>query len=536
MSGQHQLEELARQEAYTNNQIFYICWDDTSILHLQMKDLVKDIKSVIQNQNIYSFNRREMAERYLQLSKIPTISEMFKKIKEKCKNDTLHIIIDEFVSECLDHNQADNLNAMFNTADWEPSCVLLLCQPLVREHTIISNSQEISIAVLSSYNRIDSMVPFTLSQHLRSTVSIYDFVKIATNTITSNVKNSIQHSENNRSNPAFEARNQPKEGLLQRLKRYVSIIFYSQRDRNSVAKSISQTYSPHNLNSDEESIHQTKSITNSKSDMEKDEPSFIAPIPLDELQVFGSSDNPNRTETRYSCITCNKVGHDIKGSKPKFIYFNSETTTTDNISKLFLILQSFVFHIKCDRLWFCKWREEFQLGRSILTLSHQNYTIYHPLSGYTLTDGDGNALEGIPQYYNLLTDNKGARGLEPRQAIVFIPSGNSKEQQSFLDVISRCTSELFIIYPYCFDVNDALLMPPVLHQLISEAICKDKIQECVAVGYEKDDTDDVVEQSFLDGKEYFYINHKSREYKKLNLLIEQLGPVDVSQNENYASP
>ena len=203
-----------------------------------MKDFVKDIKSTIQNQNIFSFNRSEMAERYLQLSKVPPISELFEKIKEKCKSAVVHIIIDEFVSESLDNNQADNLNAMFNNADWKPSCVLLLCQPLRREHTIISNSVEISTTELSAHDSIDSMEPFTLNQHLRSTISIYDFVKIATNTITSNVKNSIQHPEDNGSDPAFETRNQ--------------------FNRNSVPKSVPQTYSPPNRYSDEKSIPQTK--------------------------------------------------------------------------------------------------------------------------------------------------------------------------------------------------------------------------------------------------------------------------------------
>ena len=283
-------------------------------------------------------------------------------------------------------------------------------------------------------------------------------------------------------------------------------------------------------------FHRPKTVTYSESDMEKGKPSFIAPVHLDELQTFGSSDNPNRTETGYSCITCKKVGHGITGSKPKFICFNSETGATDYISKLILILKCLVLHINCDRVWLCKCSEEFQLSRSILTLSQQNYAIYHPLSGYNMTDGDGNALEEIPQGYNLLTDNKGARGLEPQQAIVFIPSGNSKEQQSFLELISRCTSELFIIYPHRFDINHPLLMPPVLHQVISEAICENKIQECVAVGYQKDDTVDVVQQSLRDRKQSFYINHNSGEYKNLNSLVKQLRLVDVFQNENYTSP
>ena len=207
----------------------------------------------------------------------------------------------------------------------------------------------------------------------------------------------------------------------------------------------------------------------------------------------------------------------------------------NRISALTLILKQYCFR-KSERLWLCKYSYEFNLCTNILKLLGYNYVNYHPLSGYKLFDEDGNVLDEIPQEWDVITDNKGARGLEPQQAIVFIPSENSMEQQSFLETISRCTYELIIIYPHYFDIKDPLLMPPVLHQVISEAICKDKIEECVVVGISKDDAYNVIQTSYVDKKRCLYINHESKEYKEIYSRAEHLKPADLCENEIHASP
>ena len=158
-----------------------------------MKKIVKEIKESFQNQNVHAYNRRELAEEYLQLAKIPPVSDLFKKIKIKCGNDVVHIIVDEFELQSLDNNQADNLDTMFNTADWKPSCVLLFPQPLERNHTIITDGKEISGSENCAYRRVLSMEKFTIEQHMRSTTTNFNFLKVATSIITTSVKNSISH-------------------------------------------------------------------------------------------------------------------------------------------------------------------------------------------------------------------------------------------------------------------------------------------------------------------------------------------------------
>ena len=492
------------------------------MIHLQMKNVVNDSIKSIQNQNFHSYNRIELAEKYLKLSKVPPISELFAKIKLKCGNDTAHIIIDEFNLESLDNLQADNLNEMFNKAEWEPSVIMILPQSLEKEHLVISQSIEVSRSETTAYRRINGMVTFTLSQHMRSTISNFNFNNISTVIIAAEVKNSINHSkpvilEDETSIETIEASNSTTLQTVMEHKPSVDV------QTNKI-------------------IGESATLKNDSlaplSENEKEEPSFLMPVNLDELQEYEtSSNNPNRTDTIYSCRKCNTVGHDVKGKKPKFIYFQQIIDDqNESISKLTMVLKKLLFFHNCKTLWLCKYSNEFKLCAKILKLLDQNFINYHPLSGYQLLDGEGNKLEELPLEYNVLTDNKGARGLECRKVVIFIPSAISNEQQTFLETISRCTSELFIVYSSTFNISFPALIPPVIHQIMSEAVRNDLIQECVISGCVEDDTDDAIIQSTVDGKECFHINHESREYKKLNGMVDQLNHVDVCANDSYASP
>ena len=416
-----QIQELINKDDNANVKIFYICYDVKTLHMTEMKHFVKSLK-IPSNVEVISKNISELCEDLKIFNKVPLISELIPVLVQvQQPGHIVHFVIDEFNCESLDSAEAKALKNLFTTSEnLQPSTVVLVAQSM--ENRRIYNSYDQKTINHESYKYEETgMEVIHLSKCIRNSRSVFMF------------NNSLQ-----------EALSQEK-----------NIFHHPVLPRSSEIKEIADTSRstdlkenvPTNAAHDSEEVMSARKLLQSIDGNKKQ---LKAPTTMEDLALSLTPDlcsSTVNTETSYKYQLCDDVWHNIDGSKPVLLAFESKPSHEEEyVTKLAISIEHLCFLKKSHALFLANTRKGRLTLEKVLYCLEKPFILYNSDSDWNIIDSyEKKKLEEMPKECNLITDYQGCRGLQAEQVVVFVDPDDQYHWPYLVESCSRSTNSLVLI-------------------------------------------------------------------------------------------
>ena len=483
-------KEIVRSICSTNKPrtlVYYICFDKHSLMDYHMRnDVTNDLMLSNQsNVHIIVINIVDIIEEY-GFDRVPSIKDLLNVLCEEKRNDydELHFVIDEVDGECITSEEASSLEDLFQNHDiLRDSIVVLLIQSMEKHRRFTGSNPK---SHDSNCFDIEGMQIFQLDRSLRNTVQINEVLKVAQFEIT-------------------KERNEYNHGTAQ-----------IKQDRK-IVKPTQVTEDIGFVSQDIGSVNQDVDVLAEKMDAARRVKSSVTTV----------------TNFIYNgkCFS----GHSIAGPKPLVVFLN-EPYTEDNIPFVTKVLAFFLkdvieSKIISPRVVICNDIHGLKLLERIFSLlKNVNFVTYAPwmLQKLATKKERDQVIRKITDGYVLLTDNKGFRGMEEEEVLIFLEKNEYYHRHYLPESISRATAKLSLIVVEK-PTDKSIDTLPTLRELLDENL--DKLVEKILLCTEEDpDNDNAIRE---EGASY-YVNISSDDFHELDFRMEHSSIVVPPGEDNVA--
>ncbi|XP_057298663.1 uncharacterized protein LOC130629467 isoform X2 [Hydractinia symbiolongicarpus] len=516
--------ELAYEYCKENSIIFYVIWDDKTLLKQDVFNYANrfNYKS---NVDVIVTDIVQLAKD-IEMPKVPTPLQLFKSLVEKHVGKQLHFILDEFNGEMLGIEEALSLKKYFETeARLEHSYIVVFPQSIEKHRSFVSHE---TITKHDKYKYEETGLKlYKLERAMRTSESIFQFLR-AFEQLASKGKTVIKL-------PVQEAQQTVNTSVVGTFWNILQKLF------SSLKQPVQQ---PHKLqqqaNQSQQQLlkqQQPKEITTPYRDfVEKNiDSNFEALIDIDRLATAIPDEHLSdvvRTETNFHFNSAAFIGHNIKGTKPLLIHpEEKKTEEKEFIPMLALVLQDICLHYNTKRLFIYNTYHQMTIFYRLLKLLNLNFFHYDESTEWKLLKSN----EEIPdllQYssYNILTTPEGSRGMEASECICLIENNDCTLKHLTLESMSRATQNLIIVSTSNIHLSKYLSTGHIIKELLREYLTEYIVTHSEELDSEKPYTKDSVD------KVTFNINTRSRRFEELLNNIEhidhpQAAPVTANVEE-----
>ena len=416
-----QIQELIKKDDKANVKIFYICYDVKTLHKRQMKDFVRSL-NIPRNVEVISKNILELCQDLKTFSNIPSISELLPVLVQQ-PAQVVHFVIDEFNCESLDNAEAKALKNLLTTSEkLQTSTVVLVAQSM--ENRRVYHSYDKTTINHDSYKYEETgMKVIHLSKCMRNSINTFKF------------NNSLQ-----------EALSQEKNIFHHPvLSRSTDIEENADTSRSvNIKKHSSSTTVTHDSEEVMSAGKHLESIDAKKKELKQ--PTTMEDLALSLTPELCSS--TVNTETSYKYQLCDDVWHNIDGTMPVLLAFESKPSHEEEcVAKLAISIERLCFLKKSHALFLANTRKGRLTQEKLLYCLGKPFILYNPDSDWNIIDNYENELEEIPNIKecNLITDYQGCRGLQAGQVVVFVDPDDQYHWPYLVESCARCTDSLVLI-------------------------------------------------------------------------------------------
>ena len=561
-------KEIVRSICLTNKPrtlVYYICFDKHCLLDYQMRN-ERDLMLTTNPSKVVVIvnNMFEIIEKF----RVRSIKDLLTVLYEEKRNayDEFHFVIDEVDGECITSEEASSLGDLFqNHKVLKDSIVVLLIQPMEKHRRFTGSNPK---SHDSNCFDIEGMQTFQLDRSMRNTMQINEVLKVAQSEIT---------KEPNEYNYGKVQNKQDSE-----IVKLTQDIGFVNQDIGSVNQGA------HTANEDEERHNQDEmKKVNLTEDVDKlaekmEEPNEynhkavqskqaskifkptkgtedIGSVNQDEQKHSQDETNINVTEDvdmlaekmdaatrgKSSVTTVTNFiyngecvgGHSIPGDKPKVVFLEEPYTEVRiPVSKVLAVFLKHVIESKVisPRVVICNDIHGLKLLERIFSLiKNVNSVTYAPwmLRKFVTKEERDLVFRNFTNGYVLLTDNKGFRGMEEKEVLIFLEKNEYYHRHYLPESICRATAKLSLIVVEKPNDNAAGTLP-TLRELLDKNLDElvERIQLCT------EEVDGIVKaiRKGKGGKTY-YVNTSSEDFKHLDLKMEHSSIVvpNVEDEKQY---
>ena len=443
------LEKIAKS-LKNDEKLFHICYDARSQL------LNKMVKNTSENYKVTPFHNKDRL----------MLSTIIDQITKPDKSEKINLVIDEYNGEDLDSSEAKRLINFFN-GSLKESYIVLIAQPIEKER-IINN-------VRQDKNRFDILEDHTMKEHflksnMRNSIEIHKLVE-ATKEILKDKQTVFIHPKDSKIGDEIEERKESKTSNKSEGKQECK----ESSEKSSISKEEISKHEDHetkceikgqpmgnsgennessgereikgqavgnysntemNSNKSEDgSIHEAKheskwqSVKNySDSVMELDEAQAIIGSPM------GNDNGGNSTRSNFQHAEVDSIGHNIKTGKPLLFELGDKTEFEKSLSLVAIFAKLFNISKKHIVL-------HFDTEPNSLPSALRFAFDYHFRDNKETT----NFKEFESNKSVLVCSYPTFRGLEYPRIMVLIDRDIYFEQHYLVEMLTRCTSKLFIV-------------------------------------------------------------------------------------------
>ncbi|XP_057297667.1 uncharacterized protein LOC130628698 [Hydractinia symbiolongicarpus] len=467
--------------------IYYVIWSDKTILLKAVEEFVSKFQC---NRNITLkvINMIELAKE-LNLSKLPTVSQLLLLLLRKHGAMPFHFISDEVDGEMFDNQEALSLKQILEREEALQNSLIVLFLQSLEKHRRLVKSGKSKDHDKYKYEETGMRV-FHLNKGMRTTKKIFNFLVEFEKRI-SGIESVIKH---------------PVKGsaCITSIKKSAATSSVKKLTRFSVQEV-------------------ERKLEESKENFEK------KPMDIEEIAAISKYPDVSddiKTLTKVKCNSAQEVGHNIVGTKPILIHLNYENETEEkSIVMLALSLEYYLDRVNIKRLFFHNTVEQMITFRRVLDLIRKKYFVYNKQTEWTIIDHN-NEVTNFPKNkgYDLITNLEGSRGTEFCETVCCIDVNDTMLRHKTLEGMSRVTERLIIVST-C-NIQSATTNSSTGH------IIKDLLPEYlneVSVECCRNSNENYIETQVNDQKSIGYVNTNSRRYKD---LMERIKKIEYEKDES----
>ncbi|XP_057299033.1 uncharacterized protein LOC130629724 [Hydractinia symbiolongicarpus] len=412
--------ELAYEHSENNSAIYYVVWDDKTLLKQDVINHAKRFKCK-KNVEVIVTDIVELAKN-LKMQKVPTPSQLFKSLVKKHGDKKLHFIIDEFNGEMLGIEEALSLKQYFKMeARLADSYIVFLPQSIEKHRSFVSHE---TITKHEKYKYEETGLEFfKLDRAMRTSASIFQFLKAFE--IKASEKNTVIKL------PVQEASQKNNTPVV--WQKETSPLKQEDQEQLPIRQDLSQDVTNGNRLLD-------KGVNNN----------FEDPIDIDRVAATIQDEHLSedvRTEINFQFNSAAFIGHNIKGTKPLLIHPESnELKEEELIAMITLVLQHLSLHYNTKRLFIYNTFHQMTIFYRLLTLLDLDFFQYDEYTDWKIFK-ENEEISNLLQYssYNILTTPEGCRGVEASESICLIENNDRTLKHLTLESMSRATQNLIIV-------------------------------------------------------------------------------------------
>ncbi|XP_057299157.1 uncharacterized protein LOC130629811 [Hydractinia symbiolongicarpus] len=469
--------------------IYYVIWSDKTILLKAVEEFASKFQCN-RKVTLIVINVIELAKE-LNLSKLPTVSQLILNLLRKHGGMSFHFISDEVDGEMFDNQEALSLKQILEREEALQNSMIVLFLQSLEKHRRLVTSGETKNHEKYKYAETGMRV-FYLNKGMRTTKKIFEFLvefekKISA--IESVIKHPVQDSAG------------------------IKLSLQKSAATSSVIHKNSNKLFPQEI----------------KGKGEESKKIFKEPLDIDEIAAASNYPDVSediKTLTKVKCNSAQEVGHNIKGTKPILIYLNYGNETEEkSIVMLALSLEYYLDRVNIKRLFFHNTVEQLITFRKVLDLIRRDYFVYNKQTEWNIIDHN-NEVTNLPENegYDLVTNLEGSRGTEFCETVCCIDINDTMLRHKTLEGMSRVTERLIIVCT-C-NIQSATTNSSTGH------IIKDLLPEYldeVSVECCKNSNENYIETQVNDRKSIGYVNTNSRRFKN---LMERIKKIEYKKNES----
>ncbi|XP_057298727.1 uncharacterized protein LOC130629511 [Hydractinia symbiolongicarpus] len=478
--------------------IYYVIWSDKTILLNAVEEFVLTFQC---NKNITLKvkNAIELAKE-LNLSKLPTLSQLLLLLLKNHGGMSFHFISDEVDGAMFDKQEALLLKQILEREEALQNSIIVLFLQSLEKHRRLVSSGESKSHDKYKYEEAGMRV-FYLNKAMRTTKKNFNFLVQFEKKI-SGIESVIKHPVHDKNHETSSAKSGTTSSTIQ---------------ENSKQRKVLEI-----KNSQVKSGEESKKI-------------FEEPVDIEEIAAVSNYPGVSedvKTLTKVKCNSAQAVGHNIEGRKPILIHLNYGNETEEkSIVMLALSLEYYLDRVNIKRLFFHNTVEQMITFRKVLDLIGEDYFVYNKQTEWNIIDRS-NVVTNLPKNkgYDLITNVEGSRGTEFCETVCCIDINDTMLRHKTLEGMSRVTERLIIVC--ACNIQSAAINSSTGH------IIKDLLPEYlneVSVECCKDSNEDYIETQVNDRKSIGYVNTNSCRYKSLMERIKKIEyKKDESDTPNFA--
>ena len=413
-----QIQELIKKDYKANVKIFYICYDVKTLHMTEMKHFVKSL-TIPSNVEVIPKNISELCQDLKIFSQVPAISELLPVLVQQ-PGHIVHFVIDEYNCELLDNAEAKALNNLLTTSEnLQTSTVVLVAQSM--ENRRVYNSYDQKTIYHDSYKYEETgMEVIHLSKCIRNPRYTFMF------------NNSLQEALSDEKN----------------------IFHHPVLSISSDIKEIAATSRLTDIKENETATYDSEEVISSGKNVQSidaNKTKLKDPTTMEDLAL---SLNPElcsstvNTETSYKYQLCDDVWHNIDGSIPVLLAFESKPFQEEEcVTKLAISIERLCFLKKSHALFLANTRKGRLTLEKVLYCLEKPFILYNSDSDWNIIDSCEKLLEEIPDLKecNLITNYQGCRGLQAEQVVVFVDPDDQYHWPYLVECCARSTDSLVLI-------------------------------------------------------------------------------------------
>ncbi|XP_057298734.1 uncharacterized protein LOC130629517 [Hydractinia symbiolongicarpus] len=474
--------------------IYYVMWSDKTIL---LKGIEKFVSKFQCNKNITLKikNAIELAKE-LNLSKLPTVSQLLLLLLKKHGGLSFHFISDEVDGAMFDNQEALSLKQILEREEALQNSMIVLFLQSLEKHRRLVTSRESKRHDKYKYEEAGMRV-FHLNKAMRTTKKNFNFLVQFEKKI-SGIESVIKHPVHDKNHETSSAKSGTTSSTIQEISKQRKV----SEGRNSQVKSA-----------------------------EKSKKIFEEPVDIEEIAAVSNYPGVSedvKTLTKVKCNSAQEVGHNFEGTKPILIHLNYENETEEqSIVMLSLSLEYYLDRVNIKRLFFHNSVEQMITFRRVLDLIRKKYFVYNKQTEWNIIDSS-NEVTNLPENegYDLITNLEGSRGTEFCETVCCIDINDTMLRHKTLEGMSRVTERLIIVCT-C-NIQSATTNSSTGH------IIKDLLPEYlneVSVECAKNSNKDLhyIEMQVSDKKSIGFVNTNSCRYKN---LMERIKKIKYEKDES----
>ncbi|XP_057298864.1 uncharacterized protein LOC130629617 isoform X2 [Hydractinia symbiolongicarpus] len=530
--------ELAYEYCEENSIIFYVIWDDKTLLKQDVVNYANrfNYKS---NVDVIVTDIVELAKD-LKMQKVLTPFQLLKSLVQKHVGKKLHFIFDEFNGEMLGIEEALSLKQYFKMeAKLENSFIVLLPQSIEKHRSFVLHE---TITKHDKYKYEETGLKlYKLERAMRTSELNFQFLRAFENKASKEKTTIKLPLKDSQAKANKEAKQKNNTGFFRKiLQKFFArkTTPCKQEQQKSVQSPNQSQQQPHPSQQQpqppqQQPPQQQQPKENTMHHMEFGEKDidghFEAPIDIDRVAAAIQDEHLSedvRTDIHFNFNSAAFIGHNIKGTKPLLIHPEEKKTEEEFIATLALVLQDICLHYNVKRLFIYNTYHQMTIFYRLLKLLKIEFLQYDESTDWKILKSN-EEIPNLLQYssYNILTTPEGSRGMEASECICLIENNDRTLKHLTLESMSRATQNLIIVSTS--NINQSKLdfsTGHIISELLSLYLMEYLVTHSKDLDTEKPYTNTTNNNA---GKVVFNVNTRSWQFEELLNNIKDINPPET---------